>query len=103
MIYDFVYNPDEDAWKPWMDLVDRDNCDKFPRGTSVSDIIVTTDDTIRYSYIQKHLIENNIPSLFVGPTGTGKSKYIQRVLRQELPKDKYETVEIGFSAQTHCN
>jgi len=46
----------------------------------VQDIIVTTVDTVRYSYIQKFCILNEIPTLFVGPTGTGKSVYIQNVL-----------------------
>ena len=41
---------------------------------------------------------NKIPTLFCGPTGTGKSKYIQDVLLTRLPKEQFETIEIGFSA-----
>ena len=46
---------------------------------------------------------NSIPSLFVGPTGTGKTAYIQNVLFQKLPAEKWLIIEVGFSAQTHCN
>lgn len=46
---------------------------------------------------------NNIRSLFVGPTGTGKTAYIQNVLATKLPADKWLVIEVGFSAQTHCN
>ena len=64
---------------------------------------MTTVDTIRYSYIQEHCIKNEIPTLFCGPTGTGKSCYIADVLLNKLDRSKYNTIEIGFSAQTHCN
>jgi type IV secretory pathway ATPase VirB11/archaellum biosynthesis ATPase len=37
------------------------------------------------------------PVLFVGPTGTGKTKYIQNVL-EKLPADKWLTIDVGFSA-----
>jgi dynein heavy chain len=103
MVYDYVYFTESQEWKLWVDLVNKEEADKFPKGTLVQDIVVTTIDTIRYSYILKHNIENNIPTLFVGPTGTGKSVYIQRVLLNDLPSDKYMTIECGFSAQTHCN
>lgn len=59
--------------------------DKFPEGTVVQDIVVTTIDSIRYSYIVENNIYNKIPTLFVGPTGTGKTAYIQNVLMNKLP------------------
>jgi dynein heavy chain len=40
---------------------------------------------------------NEHPTLFCGPTGTGKSAYIKSVLNI-LPKEKYTAIEIGFSA-----
>jgi dynein heavy chain len=46
---------------------------------------------------------NEIPTLFVGPTGTGKSVYINNVLFNVLPKEKFNIITLGFSAQTHCN
>lgn len=97
-IYDYVYFPDKNEWKHWTDLFNKDNIDKFPKDAQPQDIVVTTIDKLRYSYIQKYCIEQSIPTLFVGPTGTGKSIYIQNVLLNELPREKYLTIEIGFSA-----
>jgi len=54
-------------------------------------------------YIQEHCIYNNIPTLFVGPTGTGKSVYINKVLLENLPKEKFNIIQVGFSAQTSAN
>mmetsp|Transcript_44333 Transcript_44333/g.32353 ORF Transcript_44333/g.32353 Transcript_44333/m.32353 type:complete len:82 (+) Transcript_44333:436-681(+) len=81
-----------------MDLVNKEQMDNFPKNTQVQEIIVTTVDTIRYSHMQEHFIRHEIPSLFVGPTGTGKSVYVQNVLRQALDKEKFLTIEVGFSA-----
>jgi dynein heavy chain len=41
---------------------------------------------------------NNIQSLFVGPTGTGKTAYIQNILFNKLEADKWLIIEVGFSA-----
>ena len=46
---------------------------------------------------------NDIRSLFVGPTGTGKTAYTQNVLNNKLSVEKWLVIEVGFSAQTHCN
>ena len=107
VVYDYVYFPAEDdpneaGWKHWMDLTNKEEIDMFPRDSVVQDIVVTTVDTIRYSYIQEHCIMHEIPTLFCGPTGTGKSKYIQDVLLNKLNKAKYNMIEVGFSAQTQA-
>ena len=53
--------------------------------------------------MQELFIQNDTRSIFVGPTGTGKTAYIQDVLAKRLQADKWLIIEIGFSAQTHCN
>ena len=43
------------------------------------------------------------PLLMVGPTGTGKSAYVQQKLMHDLPQDKYLATFVNFSAQTSAN
>lgn len=38
--------------------------------------LVPTSDTVRYKFLLKCNIDLNYPTLFCGPTGTGKSIYI---------------------------
>lgn len=77
----------------WQETLGKDfKIDSFKSGTKVQDIVVTTIDTIRYSYIQEYCIRHKIPTLFCGPTGTGKSVYIQEVLLNRLKKEEFDTI-----------
>jgi hypothetical protein len=60
LIYDYIYFPEKNEWKHWMDLVNKDMLDQFPKGTQVQDIIVTTIDTIRYNFLQEFFIQHEI-------------------------------------------
>lgn len=79
-----------------MDLIDIG--ESIPNNANPHQIIIKTADTMRYSYLLKMNIFNNIPTLFCGPTGTGKSVYIKNVLLNDLPKEEYSAIEIIFSA-----
>jgi dynein heavy chain len=98
IIYDYCYQPELDQWKYWTDFTNKDELDKFPKGSIPQEIVVTTADKIKYCHILELNILAGIPTLFCGPTGTGKTKYIQSVIFDKLPKDQWLIIEVGFSA-----
>ncbi|KAJ3385211.1 Dynein heavy chain 7, axonemal [Entophlyctis sp. JEL0112] len=102
VVYDYVFetNGSEDAWKLWINTIDHAD---IPPNADFGDIIIPTKDTARYNYLMELLVTHNKMYLLVGPTGTGKSKYIANKLLTGLPKEKYIPIFINFSARTSAN
>ncbi|KAI9354083.1 dynein heavy chain and region D6 of dynein motor-domain-containing protein [Zopfochytrium polystomum] len=102
-IYDFVFEKDRKfggTWKLWTETIEKFD---IPAKTKFNAITVPTVDTARYTYLLDLCITHNKQILFVGPTGTGKSVYINNKLLKGLPQSKYTPVFINFSAQTSAN
>ncbi|KAK7490595.1 hypothetical protein BaRGS_00018198, partial [Batillaria attramentaria] len=98
--YDYFYeHKSRGSWKPWHDLIKHAELGT----TNVREMLVPTIDTARYSFIMDLCIKHNRPLLFVGPTGTGKSAYVQQKLMLGVPTDKYISNFVNFSAQTSAN
>jgi dynein heavy chain len=110
-VYDFVYlvdfvnqNPNcqfkaSHEWFLWTDTIELkpfiDPAAKF------DEITIPTKDTSRYNFLMETLISHGHPFIFVGPTGTGKSKYITNKLLSM--NEGYVPMFVNFSARTSAN
>ena len=75
-VYDYQFVKEGlGQWVPWSDALQ--NVEPIAKDAQFNSIIVPTVDTIRYTFLMDLLVKHQKPCLFVGPTGTGKSVYIQ--------------------------
>lgn len=103
LVYDYFFEKDSKSggkWRLWTDTITKF---EIPAKAKFNSITVPTIDTVRYSYLLDLYILHNKQVLFVGPTGTGKSVYINNKLLNGLPSNLYSPVFVNFSAQTSAN
>ena len=96
LVYDFFFNIENGTWIHWSDKIQRL---EIPATANPSTLIIQTVETIRQVYFLETFLHHNVPVLFVGPTGTGKSAIVNDYLL-ELPKDVYIPNNVNFSART---
>ena len=87
-------------WRHWNDLLRNTEEKKIK---NIRQMIVPTMDTVRTNYLLELTVKYKRPVLIVGPTGTGKSAYIQNYLMNNLSKEEYMAFFVNFSAQTSSN
>ncbi|CAO2583043.1 Dynein axonemal heavy chain 3 [Lemmus lemmus] len=101
-IYDFYFLKQGGGhWNAWTEYITKEE-ETIPANAKVSDLIIPTMETARQSFFLKTYLDHEIPILFVGPTGTGKSAITNNFLLH-LPKNIYLPNVINFSARTSAN
>ena len=99
-LYEWNFDLEQMKWVEWDTMV---LADEIPPGTQFKDIIISTADTVRYTQLLKNSIFHKDPSLFVGPTGTGKSAYVNKYLNAMDPDAYASAIQVSFSARTTAN
>ncbi|NXW95358.1 DYH3 protein, partial [Alopecoenas beccarii] len=101
-VYDFYFHKHGSGqWNMWMEFITKEEQVISP-DAKISELIIPTMETARQMFFLKTYVEHNVPLLFVGPTGTGKSAITNNFLLR-LPKEKYIPSFINFSARTSAN
>ena len=99
IIYDFYL--EDFKWRSWKDLLDKTELN-IPLNKQYHEILIPTAESLRITYLLQIAIDNEIPFLLIGPTGTGKSLYVNTHLKQ-LNSNHYLIVPMSFSAKTTAN
>nr|XP_060504710.1 dynein axonemal heavy chain 3 isoform X1 [Panthera onca]XP_060504711.1 dynein axonemal heavy chain 3 isoform X1 [Panthera onca] len=101
-IYDFYFLKEGSGhWYTWTEYITKEE-ENIPANAKVSELIISTMETARQSFFLKTYLDHEIPMLFVGPTGTGKSAITNNFLLH-LPKSTYLPNCINFSARTSAS
>ncbi|KAI4463384.1 dynein heavy chain family protein [Holotrichia oblita] len=87
-------------WKYWPDIVKGMKLEDAP---NIQQMLVPTVDTVKYTSVAEMHIKHKQRVLFVGPTGTGKSFYLQDLLMNKLDQDLFEPAFITFTVKISAN
>lgn len=94
----YVYKS-KGCWKPWPDAV---KAAQVKEQINLLQTVIPTLETEKYMYLLQLHTKFSKPLLLIGPTGTGKSFYIQNYL-MSINLEKYTPGFITFTTTTSAN
>jgi len=99
-----AYYIDNCKWKLWRERLEQLDKEEHPyeEGLRFHEVVVPTTDSLKFTNLLEFMVSNKIPTLILGPTGTGKTMCVNAFMKN-ASQDKYVTTFIGFSAQTSAN
>lgn len=97
-VFDMYFDLSEMKWTNWLSTVPKYIVDK---DSSYLTLSIPTIDSIRMIAITEMLLLCKMHVLLVGPTGTGKSVQVNKLLKEKFDtEDSWAYYQLGFSAQT---
>ena len=99
-VYSYLYVPTTSSWILWMDSVEKSF---FPPDAEFSSLVVPNQITAQLGSLLELLITHQHTPLVCGPTGTGKSVFINQLLNQRINQEVYKSIVIAFTAKTSAN
>ncbi|CAB3257081.1 unnamed protein product [Arctia plantaginis] len=101
MIIDYYYMyKGKGCWKTYADTV---KASPLLEKTNLFETVVPTTETEKYVALLTLHTKFSVPLLLIGPTGTGKSFYIQNFLTNTISIEKYTPSFLTFTTTTTCN
>ncbi|XP_060531522.1 dynein axonemal heavy chain 12 [Cylas formicarius] len=101
MLFDYSYNYKmKGNWKYWPEIVRTQKIDDCK---NIVQALIPTVDTARYMALIDLHIRYKKRLLLVGPTGTGKTFYVQDMLMYRVDQEKFEPAFITFTVQISAN
>ena len=99
-LFDLFFDQEEMKWVNWIQTVPKYIINKEDTYLALN---IPTIDAIRINWLCRTLLLNNKHCLLVGPTGTGKSININKLLKTNFDNEQWTYYQLGFSAQTSSN
>jgi len=96
-VFEYGINPTTHTLEQWTNQIPDFNYD--PK-INFFDILVPTNDTVKYKYLLKELIYHGYNVLFTGETGVGKSVIVKDFLMTS--DERIEPAFVNFSGKTTC-